>query len=363
MIIFLLEKGRKRMNKIMSVASTLLLISALAFGSTTQLSKASGAASVGTNYMRIVFFYDWLTTFPETNTQAPNNYAIRIAKARPQAVVINTHMWDERLLNLVPEVKDLFHNNGIKIYAYVNTQRGDIPLTQVFDEIDHAMLAGADGVMFDNVPGFLSDGENATSYYEQCRDKTKSFGTDKIVYFNTGTANNDEMIMTLCDMLGVEHHWDELFDSKPGSPWIVNYSSLRFVACSMQVDNVTPRGYNVTLETAVRDTINCWTAGHIAWFYSARIEGELDPAVPKKWLPDWFEEYTERITRAMAPTLVGDVDGDGKVDISDIYAIVCAYGSSLGQSNWNPYCDLNHDGKIDVADIYIACQNFGKGCH
>ncbi len=359
----MMGKGRKYVSRTISAGVlTLLSISALTFACSIQLPTVSGAAGMGTDYMRIVFFYDWLTTFPETRVQAPNTYAIRIANARPQAVVINTHMWEEELLNLVPEVRDLFHNNGIKIYAYVNTQRGDIPITQVFDEIQRAMLAGADGVMFDNVPGFLSDSENAITYYEQCRDKTKSYGADKIVYFNTGTANNNEMIMTLCDMLGVEHHWDELLDSQPGSPWIVNYSPLRFVACSMQVDNITARGYNVTLETAVRDTIDCWTAGHIAWFYSVKIEGERDHDVPTKWLPDWFEEYTERITHAMAPTLVGDVDGDGKVDISDIYAVARVYGSYPGQPNWNPDCDLNHDGKIDVTDLYIACQNFGKRC-
>ena len=339
---------------------TLLSISVLTFASSIQLPKVSGAVSLGTDYMRIVFFYDWLTTFPETHIQAPNSYAIRIANARPQAVVINTHMWEEELLNLVPEVRDLFHNNGIKIYAYVNTQRGDIPITQVFDEIQRAMLAGADGVMFDNVPGFLSDSENAITYYEQCKDKTKSYGADKIVYFNTGTANNNEMIMTLCDMLGVEHHWDELLDSQPGSPWIINYSPLRFVACSMQVDNITARGYNVTLETAVTDTINCWTAGHIAWFYSAKIEGERDRDVPTKWLPDWFEEYTERITHAKLPTLVGDVNGDNKVDGEDLSIIAKAYGSFRGHPNWSPNCDFNNDGNIDAGDFCLVCVNYGK---
>jgi hypothetical protein len=356
-----LEKERRHMGRIrFAVVLTLLSISVLASASSMQVARVSEAAVVGTDYMRIVFFYDWLTTFPETRVQAPNSYAIRIANARPQAVVINTHMWNEEFLNLVPEVENMFHNNGIEIYAYVNTQRGDRPLTQVFDEIERAMLAGADGVMFDNVPGFLSDSENTMTYYEECRDKTKSYGADKIVYFNTGTANNDEMIMTLCDMLGVEYHWDELLDSQLGSHWIINYSPLRFVACSMQLDDLTARGYNVTLETAVRDTINCWTAGHIAWFYSARIEGVRNHDVPTKWLPDWFEEYTEQITHAKLPILTGDVNRDNKVDIKDITLIAKAYGSFPGRPNWNPFCDFNNDGKIDARDFCLVCVNYGK---
>jgi hypothetical protein len=128
----------------------------------------------------------------------------------------------------------------------------------------------------------------------------------------------------------------------------------------MQLDDLTARGYNVTLETAVRDTINCWTAGHIAWFYSAKIEGVRNHDVPTKWLPDWFEEYTEQLTHAKLPILIGDVNGDNKVDIKDITLIAKAYGSFPGHPNWNPFCDFNNDGKIDARDFCLVCVNYGK---
>lgn len=244
-------------------------------------------------YLRGVAFYDWLTTYPENRGQAPNSYAIRIAKASPQMVVIFTHMWEELILNLSPEVRDLFHNYSVKIHAYVQTTRGTRPLSEVYAEIERAMDAGVDGVMLDNVPGFLEGDESKIPYYQQCRDKIKSYGEDKVVDMNTGTAYMNEEIMTLADMVGIEHNWQTLVEV---SPWVVNYPSIRFGAAHIQVDYEMPLGYPVTLETAVRDTINCWKSDQIAWFYSAKIEGELDPDVPTKWLPDWFEEYTEQIT-------------------------------------------------------------------
>jgi hypothetical protein len=154
------------------------------------------------------------------------------------------------------------------------------------------MEAGADGIMLDEVPGFMWGSEGQIPHYQQCRDKIKSYGEDKIVYMNTGTEYVSESIMNLADIFGIEHHWQNLIN---GAPWVVNYPSSRIGACLMQMDDEMPLNYPVTLETAVRDTIDCWEAGHVAWFYSAKIEGEVDPSVPTKWLPDWFEEYTEQI--------------------------------------------------------------------
>jgi parallel beta-helix repeat protein len=63
--------------------------------------------------------------------------------------------------------------------------------------------------------------------------------------------------------------------------------------------------------------------------------------------------------------LAGDITGsggvpDGKVDIRDIALIARAFGSVLGQPNWNPICDLNGDNRINILDIAIAAKNFGR---
>jgi hypothetical protein len=60
------------------------------------------------------------------------------------------------------------------------------------------------------------------------------------------------------------------------------------------------------------------------------------------------------------PRSEGDINGDGKVDVKDVYAVAKAYGSYPYHPYWNSLCDINHDGKVDERDYYIVCKNYGK---
>lgn len=56
----------------------------------------------------------------------------------------------------------------------------------------------------------------------------------------------------------------------------------------------------------------------------------------------------------------GDVDGDGKVDASDLTELSAAYGSTSASPNWNQNCDFNRDNIISVLDLYPLGKNYGK---
>jgi Ca2+-binding EF-hand superfamily protein len=58
--------------------------------------------------------------------------------------------------------------------------------------------------------------------------------------------------------------------------------------------------------------------------------------------------------------VVGDVNGDGKVDMKDVSIIARAFGSDPSDARWDPIADLNGDLKVDMKDIAAACANFGK---
>jgi hypothetical protein len=58
--------------------------------------------------------------------------------------------------------------------------------------------------------------------------------------------------------------------------------------------------------------------------------------------------------------VVGDVNGDGKVDIKDVAIVAKAYGSTLSGPRWNPLADLNGDLIIDIKDVAIVCAHFGQ---
>jgi hypothetical protein len=69
----------------------------------------------------------------------------------------------------------------------------------------------------------------------------------------------------------------------------------------------------------------------------------------------------------------GDVNGDRKVDLRDVYEVGRAFGSTYNATDeeyWhtpprtccshNPNCDINCDRKIDLWDYYTTCRNYGK---
>ena len=56
----------------------------------------------------------------------------------------------------------------------------------------------------------------------------------------------------------------------------------------------------------------------------------------------------------------GDVNGDGRVDSSDLSALSQAFGSFPSSSNWNQTCDLNYDNVVNVSDLYLTSRNYNK---
>jgi hypothetical protein len=64
-------------------------------------------------------------------------------------------------------------------------------------------------------------------------------------------------------------------------------------------------------------------------------------------------------------TISGDINGDRKVDLQDVFAVGKAFGTTQQGPNppgraYVPNCDINDDGKIDLKDYYPTCKNYGK---
>jgi hypothetical protein len=58
--------------------------------------------------------------------------------------------------------------------------------------------------------------------------------------------------------------------------------------------------------------------------------------------------------------LLGDVNGDGTVDIKDLAIAGKAFGSYIGHPRYNPDADVNQDGFVDIRDLAMIAKNFGK---
>ncbi|MFX0108729.1 MAG: DUF2341 domain-containing protein, partial [Candidatus Hodarchaeota archaeon] len=61
-----------------------------------------------------------------------------------------------------------------------------------------------------------------------------------------------------------------------------------------------------------------------------------------------------------------DINHDLKVDIKDIASAALAYGSEVGDPNWNPHADVSGptlfepDGKVNIRDIALIARDFGE---
>jgi hypothetical protein len=88
-------------------------------------------------------------------------------------------------------------------------------------------------------------------------------------------------------------------------------------------------------------------------------------------VPDEADTADNYLAVSVYVGIPGDVTGDRKVDLKDVYAVGKAYGSIRfgGQYLHQPprgccphslNCDINDDGKVDLKDYYTTCKNFGQ---
>ena len=56
----------------------------------------------------------------------------------------------------------------------------------------------------------------------------------------------------------------------------------------------------------------------------------------------------------------GDLDGNGRVDMTDIMIVVKAFGSTPEKPNWDPRADTDGNGRVDMTDVMTVVRNFGK---
>jgi hypothetical protein len=59
-------------------------------------------------------------------------------------------------------------------------------------------------------------------------------------------------------------------------------------------------------------------------------------------------------------TASADFDGDGQVGITDFLIFVEAFGTQIGQENFDPKFDLDSDGRVGISDFLIFVNSFGK---
>jgi hypothetical protein len=55
------------------------------------------------------------------------------------------------------------------------------------------------------------------------------------------------------------------------------------------------------------------------------------------------------------PTVPGDINGDGVVNITDLLAVIAAWGSCSGLCP----ADVTGDGEVNISDLLMVISNWG----
>jgi len=159
---------------------------------------------------------------------------------------------------------------------------------------------------------------------------------------------------------------------------VVNVASQRKTVGKGYPDNITvtvlnsgdfTETFNVTLRLNGTDTMTkestmlsgayvsiifTWnTTGFAYGVYN--ISGYAWPVVNETNTSD-----NTKIDGLVTVTLVGDINGDGSVDIYDAIQLASAFNTNPNSSNWNPNADLNSDGTVDIYDAITLANNFNK---
>jgi len=86
--------------------------------------------------------------------------------------------------------------------------------------------------------------------------------------------------------------------------------------------------------------------------YNTKLADTTPNLVPHNVVKGHYEIAT--------PTLIGDLNFDGTVDILDALILANAFGSSPGDPRWNILADINHDGIVDIFDAILLAAHFGE---
>jgi hypothetical protein len=126
------------------------------------------------------------------------------------------------------------------------------------------------------------------------------------------------------------------------------YCNTTFIG-TVHVTNLPP-GNNYTAQFTVNSSslLPCHT-------YPVKGEATLVPY-------EYNEANNVLVNVGFKVRMMGDLNGDGKVDLDDALAVSLAFGSYPWTHNWDPNADTNHDSKIDLTDVLNVYMNYGKTC-
>lgn len=142
----------------------------------------------------------------------------------------------------------------------------------------------------------------------------------------------------------------EVAESFEVNVYYVNETSgINETIATLPIESLEP-GANIT-ETITWDVVNVAPCiNYTIYVVAEPLPGEED-YLNNTFINGWIKV-----------AMVGDTNGDGKIDMKDVAVLTRAFGAYPGHPRWNIFADINRNGTVDMMDIAILARNFGKTC-
>jgi len=151
----------------------------------------------------------------------------------------------------------------------------------------------------------------------------------------------------------------------PGRPVYINVT-VQNKGDLTETFNVTVYYDNTTIKTMIVENlpsgnevtiILIWNTTELTPCKNFTISAKAGPVPYETNLEDnIFKDGTVKIK------ILGDINGDGIVDMTDVGELIRAFGTTPTSPRWNQEADLNFDNKVDMTDIGIILKNYSKRC-
>jgi hypothetical protein len=142
--------------------------------------------------------------------------------------------------------------------------------------------------------------------------------------------------MTIETMIKNQGHYTETFN-------VTVYANSTIID---KVDDITLENNSSTNLTITWNTTDFTEGSYTVSVFATIVQGETDTA-----------DNTNK-NGIVTLTIPGDINGDFKCNVEDLFMLAKVYGSTSNDPAWNPNIDINCDNKVDYTDLLILSQNY-----
>lgn len=204
------------------------------------------------------------------------------------------------------------------------------------------------------LPGTLSD-----RYIDIDIDLNKTLPAFTYCSIDNNPGDGTDSVGDASGMLNGYLLWQPQDSTDTASHWEMTCLLISASPASTCTVDVTPRRCQAFKPAP--GTVCTWTntdvaSGTVVASGSAAVDADGLITIPQGTVG----KGKNRISITAPAGLVGDVNGDGSVDVVDLLYFVDAFGSVAGDATYDPRCDFNNDGGVDVVDLLMLVENFGR---